>query len=189
MKYILPLVIITILLVSCNSSKKNPKDNAPIEQENSTGHDVAAIKQEENKNNAYKPDVIEIFKYDTVNIILEEYVDTSHYLPDNNTLLKLTNLSVFEYNYHIISSGNPSFNIHIVKIPENPETPFYETEGDRGGGYTKVSFYYHNDKIIMHLDHAQSDMTIFSEEELSGEVKKYRRPDEELIFDAIFVKE
>jgi hypothetical protein len=132
--------------------------------------------------------IVEIFKLDKINIILEKNTNITRYLPTEETILKLTNKKIFEYNYRF-TTDDERFYKENVKIGGDIRYNFYGYEASIGGAAeSKLSFDYVNDHIIMHFEYDEVSLEGWTEEESEEELEKRRQNAKKAQFDAIFKK-
>jgi hypothetical protein len=182
------------LISFCTCSKDQSKKEPYIGQENTFGqkntvdpaiYDYLKFREISTESIV---DIVEIFKLDKIDIILSEGgTFLPRYLPDDTTIIKITNESLFEYSSS--SLENNSRYEEKVKIFKNDQVPFYKSESGMGFGGTETSFFYEDGQVIMHIDHVQHfpprNSNELSEEEI---VERLKDDYEKLIFDAIFKK-
>jgi hypothetical protein len=174
-------VIIGLLFISNCTKDQSKKDS-----------NVGLDKSENNNNlqgdNLAEKPVEEIFKADKVNIILKQFIDPEQFLPDDNMYLKLTNKTLFGYNYPAITYPFSDSNKGTVNIVENSQSPFYEIMGENGKGITYTKFYYTDGNIVMRLDHEEVDLTDITGDNSQENLEKIRKNAKKLTFEAVFKK-
>ncbi|MFP3043383.1 SH3 domain-containing protein [Treponema primitia] len=131
-----------------------------------------------------------LYKFTSVNILLNENIDIKYWLPteDTNIFVGYEDETgyYFNCNYERVFSKYQIERKHKINLSNNG-MPFYKNVGESGGSSTNYDFSFKDNTIILHLDRVKVDMSGFDDP--NPDVAIDKKPTEYLIFDAAFTKQ